>query len=142
MADATDEKQQADQKATDRAARKKRGRKNIAEGVVHIHSTFNNTIVTISDYQGNVISWSSAGAMGFKGSRKGTPFAAQQAAMNAANQARDHGMRTIEVRVNGPGSGRESAIRALAAAGLDVKTIKDVTPIPHNGCRPPKRRRV
>ena len=97
---------------------------------------------TIADQAGNVLSWKSSGSLGFRGSRKGTPFAAQQAASNAANQARDHGMRTIEVRVNGPGSGRESAIRALAAAGLDVKTIKDVTPIPHNGCRPPKRRRV
>jgi small subunit ribosomal protein S11 len=132
MADATDEKQQADQKAADRAARKKRGRKNIAEGVVHIHSTFNNTIVTISDYQGNVISWSSAGAMGFKGSRKGTPFAAQQAADSAARKAMDHG----------PGAGRESALRALQSAGINISLIKDVTPIPHNGCRPPKRRRV
>ena len=133
---------QADQKAADRAGRKRRGRKNIAEGVVHIHSTFNNTIVTITDYQGNVISWASAGAMGFKGSRKGTPFAAQQAASNAANMARDHGLRYVDVRVSGPGSGRESAIRALAAAGIEVRSIKDVTPMPHNGCRPPKRRRV
>src|SRR5262252_165271 len=105
-------------------------------------ATFNNTIVTISDQNGNVLSWKSSGSLGFRGSRKGTPFAAQQAAMNAANQARDHGVRSVEVRVNGPGSGRESAIRALAAAGLEVKTIRDVTPIPHNGCRPPKRRRV
>ena len=142
MADATDEKQQAEQKAADRAARKKRGRKNIAEGVVHIHSTFNNTIVTITDYQGNVISWSSAGAMGFKGSRKGTPFAAQQAAYEAAKKAHEAGMHQCEVRVKGPGGGRESAIRAIANAGIRVMTIRDTTPIPHNGCRPPKRRRV
>jgi small subunit ribosomal protein S11 len=107
-----------DQKAADRAARKRRGRKNIAEGVVHIHSTFNNTIVTITDYQGNVISWSSAGAMGFKGSRKGTPFAAQQAADNAAKKAMDHGLRSVQIFVRGPGAGRESALRALQAAGL------------------------
>ena len=142
MADATDEKQTADQKAADRAARKKRGRKNIAEGVVHIHSTFNNTIVTIADQAGNVLAWKSSGSLGFRGSRKGTPFAAQQAAQNAANMARDHGVRSVEVRVSGPGSGRESAIRALAAAGIEVRNIKDATPIPHNGCRPPKRRRV
>src|SRR4026209_1577835 len=119
MADATDEKQKAEsqEKANERAARRKRGRKNIAEGVVHIHSTFNNTIVTITDYQGNVISWSSAGAMGFKGSRKGTPFAAQQAAVTAANRAREAGMRSLEVSVKGPGSGRDSAIRALQTAG-------------------------
>jgi small subunit ribosomal protein S11 len=110
--------------------------------VAFIQASFNNTIVTITDSEGRTLAWKSSGSLGFRGSRKGTPFAAQQAASNAASQARDHGMRTIEVRVNGPGSGRESAIRALAAAGLDVKTIKDVTPIPHNGCRPPKRRRV
>src|ERR1700744_5041827 len=121
---------------------KKKERKHVPFGLVHIQASFNNTIVTISDPAGNVLAWKSSGSLGFRGSRKGTPFAAQQAASNAASQARDHGMRTIEVRVNGPGSGRESAIRALAAAGLDVKTIKDVTPIPHNGCRPPKRRRV
>src|SRR5476651_1373405 len=119
---------------------KKKERKHVPFGIVHIQASFNNTIVTICDPAGNVLSWKSSGSLGFRGSRKGTPFAAQQAAANAANLARDHGMRTIEVRVNGPGSGRESAIRALAAAGLDVKTIKDVTPIPHNGCRPPKRR--
>jgi len=124
---------QADQKAADKAARRRRGRKNIAEGVVHIHSTFNNTIVTITDYQGNVISWSSAGAMGFKGSRKGTPFAAQQAADSAAKKAMDHGLRSVQIFVRGPGAGRDSALRALQSAG---------TPIPHNGCRPPKRRRV
>jgi len=124
------------------AARKKRGRKNISEGVVHIHSTFNNTIITVADYQGNVISWSSAGTMGFKGSRKGTPFAAQQAADNAARKAMDHGVRTVQVFVRGPGAGRESALRSLQAAGFNISLIKDVTPIPHNGCRPPKRRRV
>jgi small subunit ribosomal protein S11 len=133
---------QAGDKAAERAARKKKGRKNISEGVVHIHSTFNNTIVTITDYQGNVISWSSAGAMGFKGSRKGTPFAAQQAADNASKKAADHGMRSVQVFVRGPGAGRESALRSLQAAGIHISLIKDVTPIPHNGCRPPKRRRV
>jgi small subunit ribosomal protein S11 len=132
---------QADQKG-DRAQRKRRGRKNIAEGVVHIHSTFNNTIVTITDYQGNVISWASAGAMGFKGSRKGTPFAAQQAADSAAKKAMDHGLRSVQIFVRGPGAGRESALRALQSAGINISLIKDVTPIPHNGCRPPKRRRV
>jgi small subunit ribosomal protein S11 len=146
--ESADEKQdkraegQADQKAADRAARKRRGRKNIAEGVVHIHSTFNNTIVTITDYQGNVISWASAGAMGFKGSRKGTPFAAQQAADSAAKKAMDHGLRSVQIFVRGPGAGRESALRALQSAGINISLIKDVTPIPHNGCRPPKRRRV
>jgi small subunit ribosomal protein S11 len=133
---------QVDQKVTDRAGRKRRGRKNIAEGVVHIHSTFNNTIVTITDYQGNVISWASAGAMGFKGSRKGTPFAAQQAADSAAKKAMDHGLRSVQIFVRGPGAGRESALRALQSAGINISLIKDVTPIPHNGCRPPKRRRV
>ena len=140
----TDEKAegQTEQKPGEKAARKKRGRKNIAEGVVHIHSTFNNTIVTIADYQGNVISWSSAGAMGFKGSRKGTPFAAQQAADSAARKAMDHGLRSVQIFVRGPGAGRESALRALQSAGINISLIKDVTPIPHNGCRPPKRRRV
>ncbi|HEV8525607.1 MAG TPA: 30S ribosomal protein S11 [Terriglobales bacterium] len=121
---------------------KKKERKSIPFGVVHIQASFNNTIVTITDNEGRVVSWKSSGSLGFRGSRKGTPFAAQQAAMNAANMAREHGMRTVEVRVSGPGSGRESAIRALSAAGLDVRNIRDVTPIPHNGCRPPKRRRV
>ncbi|HWO40360.1 MAG TPA: 30S ribosomal protein S11 [Candidatus Eisenbacteria bacterium] len=129
-------------KPAEKTARKKRGRKNIAEGIVHIHSTFNNTIVTITDYQGNVISWSSAGSMGFKGSRKGTPFAAQQAADSAAKKAIDHGLRTVQIFVRGPGAGRESALRALQSAGFNISLIKDVTPIPHNGCRPPKRRRV
>jgi small subunit ribosomal protein S11 len=121
---------------------KKKERKHVSFGVVHIQASFNNTIVTISDQAGNTLSWKSSGSLGFRGSRKGTPFAAQQAAMNAANMARDHGVRSVEVRVSGPGSGRESAIRALQAAGIEVRAIKDVTPIPHNGCRPPKRRRV
>ncbi len=121
---------------------KKKERKHIPLGVVMITASFNNTIVTISDPLGNVISWKSSGSLGFRGSRKGTPFAAQQAAMNAATTARDHGLRSVDVRVLGPGSGRESAIRALAAAGIEVRTIKDVTPVPHNGCRPPKKRRV
>jgi len=121
---------------------KKKERKNVPHGIAYIPASFNNTIVTITDGEGRTLSWKSSGSLGFRGSRKGTPFAAQQAAMNAANQARDHGVRSLDVRVNGPGSGRESAIRALAAAGLEVRSIKDVTPIPHNGCRPPKRRRV
>jgi small subunit ribosomal protein S11 len=121
---------------------KKKERKNVPHGIAYIQASFNNTIVTITDGEGRTVAWKSSGSLGFRGSRKGTPFAAQQAAMNAANQAREHGMRSIEVRVNGPGSGRESAIRALASAGIEVKTIKDTTPIPHNGCRPPKRRRV
>ena len=134
--------EKAVEKAGDKAARKKKSRKNVAEGVVHIHSTFNNTIVTITDYQGNVISWSSAGTVGFKGSRKGTPFAAQQAAESAAKKAMDHGLRSVQVFVRGPGAGRESALRSLQSVGFHVSLIKDVTPIPHNGCRPPKRRRV
>jgi small subunit ribosomal protein S11 len=121
---------------------KKRERKNVPVGLVHIQATFNNTIVTITDPVGNTVSWKTSGSLGFKGSRKGTPFAAQQAAQGAAVAARDHGMRTVDVRVSGPGSGRESAIRALAAAGIEVRSIRDVTPVPHNGCRPPKRRRV
>ena len=121
---------------------KKKEKRIVPVGLVHIQATFNNTQVTVTDPDGRGVCWASAGSLGFKGSRKGTPFAAQQAALRAANAARDHGMRTVEVRVKGPGSGRESAIRALATAGLDVRTIKDVTPIPHNGCRPPKRRRV
>lgn len=121
---------------------KKKERKHVPHGLVHIQASFNNTIVTISDQGGNVISWKSSGSLGFRGSRKGTPFAAQQAAMNAANMAREHGLRSVDVNVSGPGSGRESAIRALAAAGIEVRSIKDSTPIPHNGCRPPKRRRV
>jgi len=121
---------------------KKRERKNVPYGLAHIQASFNNTIVTITDTNGNTLSWKSSGSLGFRGSRKGTPFAAQQAAINAANQARDHGLRSVDVRVSGPGSGRESAVRALAAAGIEVRSIRDVTPIPHNGCRPPKRRRV
>jgi small subunit ribosomal protein S11 len=129
-------------KATKKKQFKKREKKIVQTGTVHVQASFNNTLVTVTDTQGNVVSWSSAGSLGFRGSRKGTPFAAQQAAMQAANAAKDHGMRVVEVRVKGPGSGRESAIRALATAGLEVRSIKDVTPIPHNGCRPPKRRRV
>ena len=125
-----------------RVVRKKVEKKNIANGVVHIQATFNNTIVTISDVAGNVISWATAGGQGFKGSRKSTPFAAQVAAENAAKKAQEHGLRSVEVQVKGPGSGRESALRALSNAGLAITVIKDVTPIPHNGCRPPKRRRV
>ncbi|MGI6588236.1 MAG: 30S ribosomal protein S11 [Peptococcia bacterium] len=121
---------------------KRRARKNIEQGTVHIQSTFNNTIVTITDMHGNTISWSTAGQLGFKGSRKSTPFAAQMAAEQAAKVAVDHGMREVEVYVKGPGAGREAAIRSLQATGLEVNVIKDVTPIPHNGCRPPKRRRV
>jgi small subunit ribosomal protein S11 len=121
---------------------KKKEKKNISHGVVHIQSTFNNTIVTITDAAGNVVSWSSAGVMGFKGSRKSTPFAAQMTAEDAARKAMEHGMRNVEVFVKGPGAGRESALRSLQAAGFNVTQIKDVTPIPHNGCRPPKRRRV
>lgn len=121
---------------------KRRDRKNVEVGVAHIKSTFNNTIVTITDVQGNAISWATAGGQGFKGSRKSTPFAAQLAAESAAKTAMDHGMKTCEVFVKGPGAGREAAIRSLQAAGLEVSMIKDVTPIPHNGCRPPKRRRV
>ncbi|MCL2766259.1 MAG: 30S ribosomal protein S11 [Peptococcaceae bacterium] len=121
---------------------KRRERKNIESGVAHIRSTFNNTIITITDPKGNAISWASAGGVGFKGSRKSTPFAAQMAAENAAKDAMEHGMKAVEVMVKGPGTGREAAIRSLQAAGLEVSLIKDVTPIPHNGCRPPKRRRV
>ncbi|CAN5161968.1 30S ribosomal protein S11 [soil metagenome] len=121
---------------------KRRERKNITSGVAHVNASVNNTMSTITDAQGNAISWSSAGTMGFKGSRKSTPYAAQMAAEDAARKAMEHGLKTIEVNVAGPGSGRESALRALQAAGLTVTTIRDVTPIPHNGCRPPKRRRV
>src|SRR5918992_2107927 len=127
---------------TRRAGSKKKEKKNIPHGVASINATFNNTIVAITDAVGNTVAWSSAGRIGFKGSRKGTPFAAQVAAQNAAQLAQEHGIRSVDVKVKGPGAGRESAIRALAASGLDIKSIKDVTPIPHNGCRPPKRRRV
>lgn len=125
-----------------KAVRKGKEKKNVANGIAHIQATFNNTIVTITDVSGNVISWSTCGAKNFKGSRKSTPFAAQMAAEEAAQKAQEHGMRSVEVRVKGPGSGRESALRALSATGLNITLIKDVTPIPHNGCRPPKRRRV
>jgi len=121
---------------------KRKERKHVPHGLVTVNASFNNTIVTISDPSGNVLSWKSSGSLGFRGSRKGTPFAAQQAAMTAANLAREHGLRSVDVRVSGPGSGRESAIRALAAAGLEVRSIKDSTPVPHNGCRPAKKRRV
>ncbi|MGB7432111.1 MAG: 30S ribosomal protein S11 [Ahrensia sp.] len=127
-------------KDTKRVSRKTR--KNITSGVAHVNSTFNNTMITITDAQGNAIAWSSAGMQGFKGSRKSTPFAAQVAAEDCAKKAQEHGMQTLEVEVNGPGSGRESALRALQAAGFTITSIRDVTPIPHNGCRPPKRRRV
>jgi small subunit ribosomal protein S11 len=120
----------------------KKEKKNIPHAVAHIQATFNNTTITISDPTGGVLTWSSSGVQGFKGSRKGTPFAAQTAAQAAGNAAREHGVRTLDVRVNGPGAGRESSIRALQAAGMEIRSIKDVTPIPHNGCRPPKRRRV
>lgn len=123
------------------STRKRRVRKNIARGVAHIHSTFNNTIVTITDEKGNVLAWSSAGALGYKGSRKSTPFAAQLASEAAAKAAMDHGMKAVEVNVKGPGPGREAAVRALQTAGLEISVINDVTPIPHNGCRPPKRPR-
>ncbi|MGD0014299.1 MAG: 30S ribosomal protein S11 [Bryobacteraceae bacterium] len=121
---------------------KKKEKKNVPVGVVYIQATFNNTIVTITDQAGNTVAWSSSGSLGYRGSRKGTPFAAQQAALTAANKAKEVGMRTVEVRVSGPGAGRESAIRTLATVGMDVRSIRDVTPIPHNGCRPPKKRRV
>lgn len=127
--------------AAEKKVRRKE-RKNITNGVAHINSTFNNTIITITDAQGNTISWSTAGAMGFKGSRKSTPYAAQMAAEDAGKKAQEHGMKVLEVEVKGPGSGRESALRSLQAIGFTITTIRDVTPIPHNGCRPPKRRRV
>lgn len=125
-----------------RSRARKKERKNIPRGIAHIQSTFNNTVITITDPHGNAIAWSSAGVLGFKGSKKSTPFAAQLAAADVAKKAQDHGVRSVEVYVKGPGSGRESAIRSLQAAGLEISLIKDVTPIPHNGCRPPKRRRV
>ena len=127
--------------ATKKGTRKRRAKKNVETGVAHIHSTFNNTLIMITDVQGNAVAWSSAGVLGFKGSRKSTPFAAQMA-RSSAKQAMEHGMKTVEVEVKGPGSGREAAIRALQATGLEVTAIRDVTPVPHNGSRPPKRRRV
>src|SRR5919106_2199073 len=129
-------------KTTKKKTFKKREKKNIPVGTVHVQATFNNTIVTFTDPVGNVLAWSSSGSLGFRGSRKGTPFAAQQASLTAANKAKEYGLRTVEVHVSGPGAGRESAVRALSAAGIEVRVIKDTTPIPHNGCRPPKRRRV
>jgi len=128
--------------AADKPVKKKKLKRVVSEGVVHIHSTFNNTIVTITDMTGHVIAWSSAGSVGFKGSRKGTPFAAQMAADTAAKKAMESGLRSVQVYVKGPGAGRESVLRSLQAAGFSISIIKDVTPIPHNGCRPPKRRRV
>lgn len=121
---------------------KKKEKKNIVSGIAHVNSTFNNTLITISDDQGNVVSWSSSGMMGFKGSRKSTPYASQVAAEDAGRKAQEHGMKELDVRVKGPGSGRESALRALQSIGFSIKSIQDITPIPHNGCRPPKRRRV
>jgi small subunit ribosomal protein S11 len=129
-------------KTTKKKAFKKREKKNVPVGLVHVQATFNNTIITFTDQLGNVLAWSSSGSLGFRGSRKGTPFAAQQASLTAANKAKESGLRTVEVRVAGPGAGRESAVRALSTAGIEVRSIKDVTPIPHNGCRPPKKRRV
>src|SRR6187399_2123484 len=129
-------------KTAKKKAFKKKEKKSIPVGLVHVQATFNNTIVTFTDPIGNVLAWSSSGSLGFRGSRKGTPFAAQQASMTAASKAKEVGLRTVDVRVSGPGSGRESAIRALATSGLEVRAIKDSTPIPHNGCRPPKKRRV
>ena len=128
--------------AIDKSRTKKKDKKNISTGVAHINSSFNNTKILISDAQGNAIAWSSAGTMGFKGSRKSTPYAAQMAAEDAGKKAQDHGMKTLEVEIQGPGSGRESALRALSTVGMIVTSIRDVTPMPHNGCRPPKRRRV
>lgn len=130
-------------KSTDSStrARKKKNRRNVTKGVAHIHSTFNNTIVTISDEEGNVLAWSSAGALGFKGSKKSTPYAAQMASESASNAAKEYGLKVVDVTVKGPGSGREAAVRALQTAGLEILSITDVTPVPHNGCRPPKRPR-
>jgi small subunit ribosomal protein S11 len=126
----------------DKVTKKKKEKKNITSGVAHVNSTFNNTIITITDHQGNTVAWSSAGTQGFKGSRKSTPFAAQLAAEDAGKKAQEHGLKVLEVKVSGPGAGRESALRALQTIGFTVTTINDVTPMPHNGCRPPKRRRV
>jgi small subunit ribosomal protein S11 len=129
-------------KTTKKKTFKKKEKKNVPVGIVHVQASFNNTIVTFTDQVGNVLAWSSSGSLGFRGSRKGTPFAAQQASMTAATKAKEFGLRVVEVRVSGPGSGRESAVRALSTAGIEVRSIKDRTPIPHNGCRPPKKRRV
>ncbi len=129
-------------KTTKKKTFKKKEKKVVPQGICHIQATFNNTIITFTDPLGNVLSWSSSGSLGFRGSRKGTPYAAQQASLTAANKVKEYGLRTVEVRVSGPGAGRESAVRALSTAGIEVKAIRDRTPIPHNGCRPPKRRRV
>jgi small subunit ribosomal protein S11 len=129
-------------KNTKKKSFKKKEKKVVPTGLVHVQASFNNTIVTFTDHTGNVIAWSSSGSLGFRGSRKGTPFAAQQASLTAANKAKEYGLRVVEVRVAGPGAGRESAVRALSTAGIEVRSIRDVTPIPHNGCRPPKKRRV
>jgi small subunit ribosomal protein S11 len=129
-------------KTTKKKSFKKKEKKNVSQGIVYIQASFNNTIVTFTDLNGNVLAWSSSGSLGYRGSRKGTPFAAQQASLTAANKVKEYGMRVAEVRVSGPGAGRESAVRALSTAGIDVRHIKDTTPIPHNGCRPPKKRRV
>lgn len=129
-------------KTTKKKTFKKREKKNVPVGLVHVQASFNNTIITFTDTLGNVLSWSSSGSLGFRGSRKGTPFAAQQASLTAANKAKESGLRSVDVRVSGPGAGRESAVRALSTAGIEVRSIKDHTPIPHNGCRPPKKRRV
>jgi small subunit ribosomal protein S11 len=142
MAKAPAKATKAAAKSTKKKTFKKKEKKSIPVGLVHVQATFNNTIVTFTDPIGNVISWSSSGSLGFRGSRKGTPFAAQQASMTAATKAKESGLRVVEVRVSGPGAGRESAVRALATAGIEVRSIKDRTPIPHNGCRPPKKRRV
>lgn len=148
MAKKTEKKEEAagseakPSKPKPKKGRKKKVRKNVTSGLVHVRATFNNTMVTVTDTVGNTISWASAGALGFRGSRKGTPFAAQLAAEDAARKAMDHGMKSVSVLIKGPGAGRESALRAIASAGLRVNLIRDVTPIPHNGCRPPKRRRV
>ncbi len=129
-------------KNTKKKSFKKKEKKSVSSGIVYVQASFNNTIVTFTDQTGNVLAWSSSGSLGFRGSRKGTPFAAQQASMTAANKAKEYGLRVVEVRVSGPGAGRESAVRALSTAGIDVRHIRDTTPIPHNGCRPPKKRRV
>ena len=140
MSETTPAPEKVEKKASSKKSKKEK--KHVVHGIAHVHASFNNTHVTITDLEGNVVTWSSAGTLGFKGSRKGTPFAAQQAAAAAATAAKDSGLRSLDIRVKGPGSGRESAIRALQAAGVEIKSIRDVTPIPHNGCRPPKRRRV
>jgi small subunit ribosomal protein S11 len=129
-------------KTTKKKSFKKKEKRVVSTGIVHVQASFNNTIITFTDQVGHVLAWSSSGSLGFRGSRKGTPFAAQQASLTAANKAKEHGLRTVEVRVSGPGAGRESAVRALATAGIEVRSIKDRTPMPHNGCRPPKKRRV